>query len=61
MVLGLIVAAALVAAGIVAYKTWKSGKAVTAAVVVAGVETEVKDAVKAVTPAVEAAVEKAVK
>lgn len=47
----LVVAGLLVAAGIAAYKLWKSGKAVTAGSVAAGVKTEVSDASAAAKPA----------
>jgi hypothetical protein len=40
--LGFIVLAVVVVAAFVAYKLWKSGKAVTGAAVVAGVEADAK-------------------
>lgn len=42
---GLIVLGVVVVAGVVAYKLWKSGKAVTGAAVVAGVEADAKTVV----------------
>lgn len=49
---GLIVVGVVVVAAVVAYKLWKSGKAVTGAAVVAGVEADAKAAVAAVEQAV---------
>lgn len=49
-ILGLVIVGVVVVAAYVAYKLWKSGKAVTGAAVVAGVKTDVvaaADAVKA--------------
>ncbi len=46
--LGLIITAAVVLAAVVAYKLWKSGKAVTGAAVVAGVEADVQAAANTV-------------
>lgn len=43
-----VIAGVVVLAAIVAYKLFKSGKAVTGKAVVAGVETDVKNAVDAV-------------
>lgn len=47
-VIHLVILAVLVLAGVVAYKRWKSGKAVTGSAVVSGVETDVKTAVSTV-------------
>lgn len=44
----LIIAGLVVVAGIVAYKLWKSGKAVTGTAVVAGVEADVTAAANTV-------------
>lgn len=52
MVVELIVVGAVVLAGIVAYKLWKSGKAVTGAAVVAGVKADVASAESTVAAAV---------
>ena len=56
----LLIAGAVIVAGISAYKLWKAKKAVTGASVLAEAQAEVKDAVAAVKPAVVAAVEKVV-
>jgi len=42
--LGLIITGIVVLAAVVAYKLWKSGKVVTGATVIAGVEADVKTA-----------------
>lgn len=44
----LLFAGFLIVAGIVAFKLWKSGKAITGKTVLSGVQTEVKSAVDAV-------------
>jgi len=44
----LVVVGVVVVAGVVVYKLWKSGKAVTGSAVVAGVEADVSTAEKAV-------------
>jgi hypothetical protein len=44
---GLLIVGVVVLAAVVAYKLWKSGKAVTGAAVVAGVEADVTAAAKA--------------
>ena len=54
------ITALVVVAGVVAYKLWKSGQAVTGASVVSGTETLIEDTATEVTPAIEAAIEKAV-
>lgn len=50
--LGLLIVGAVVLAAVVVYKLWKSGKAVTGAAVVAGVEADVKAAEATVVSAV---------
>lgn len=50
----------VVAAGVVAYRLWKAGKAITGASVVAGTETLISSTAAEVSPAIQAAIEKAV-
>ncbi|MDE1830302.1 MAG: hypothetical protein KGI25_08265 [Thaumarchaeota archaeon] len=60
LVVDAVIGVVVVAAGIVAFRLWKAGKAVTGAAVVAGTETLVKDTAAEITPAIQAAIEKAV-
>jgi hypothetical protein len=58
MLVSLIVVGAVVLAAVVAYKLFKSGKAVTASSVIAGAEADVKSAASAAETAAKADVSK---